>query len=239
MLPTKHASKHPPESMATYQSRCIHAFSLIEMMVIIVIIGVLVGIMVPVGQSVINSSKKRKTANTLRKAHSIIDVYFAHTQKILTLPCLGSDTTCNPFDYPTSKLLPTNHLPGINTLPSEYWQVPPINRRHTTAALFWLFRKSPELKDLASRFDDEELTPVPNYSTHYPEDRNLILVDAWGNAITYAPYVHRSTNSVQPNSWKSVTNYLPHHPDPFFASSGVDGVFAQNTDDLYSFTRAK
>ncbi len=181
------------------------AFSLIELLVTIFIIGLLVGLSFPVVASFKNSAKAYTAQSQLTGLGAAADNYNVVTQSAVDHK-VNTDAFGNAINLNVST---------ANDLTLAYFvftagQVPETARVIANAAKTNLTLGGRPLTNIG----DDIATGALNLG-----NLNLVeLLDPWGSEIRYAYKVSKADSF-------TADDYLPAYPNAFFASAGPDGLW--------------
>jgi prepilin-type N-terminal cleavage/methylation domain-containing protein len=147
------------------------AFTLIELLIVIGIIGVLIGITLVVGNQVMSGGKKNLTLDTLRVLDSSLDAYIHATGG--NPPATWSDPALPNVKYLAADAFDANASQNINGLAIYMLQCADV------PSAKGILDKVPS--KLVQVFNDGTLN---NNYTNQPQ-RRMMIVDGWGQPIRY------------------------------------------------------
>jgi len=212
-------------------------FTLVEIMVAIVIIAIVLGIAIMVGQEVRTNAELKNTKGTIEVLVTALREYErlqgANTVAWPPEPYYFADPTCpehtgvdNPSHLDnfgacwTKRGYVPNPTLGDHGTPSLKWKdiVYPetfLAARASIEVLYWYLSQEPDCEAILSRLADEMVTNEDNDAVTVGGETTALLEvnDAWGRPIRYRT--------------RGEGNF------PVLTSAGVDGVF-DNADDIVS-----
>ncbi len=222
------------------------AFTLVELVMVLAAIVVLAGIVVGTTRKVMDSAHESNTWALLRAMSAIATEYEVQTGRVIDHPEVEQT---NYLKYTIVEFVDVaKQLPSVRklmeSLDSEFYS-------ELTKAYI---EEKNQLKNWKDLYEVQKRPgppfPITGSDGGPPDEYKrpvMWVVDAWGNPLVYV-----SSNK---HSDESGIRWLPEHPEPFFASSGPDGLWGsfkinihdpsvkktkrdratRREDDLYSF----